>query len=191
VRVSKASPAGPDLGGWGVDLGDGTVPLFSGLPVEMDNYLRESLRVHRRHGPIAELAEIESLLDAFGSDAPLSAYRAADEGEVGLGLDLEELQLAGRTIPIAATPVSITHGEVGDVEGAVVWATARPLPDPGSGGSGEPVDIRLGWDADRRAFHGELPGLAPGLVEVTVTAQSLTDRPTTQVVEVLDDAGLE
>jgi hypothetical protein len=128
---------------------------------------------------------------AVGSDAPLSAYRAAEEGAVGLGLDLEELQLTGRQIPIAATPVSITGAEVGAAERAVAWATARPLPDSATDGPGKAVDVRLVWDADRCAFRGELPGFAPGLVEVTVTARALTDRPTTQVLEVLDDVGLE
>lgn len=191
VRVGKGPPAGPDLGGWGLDLGDGTVPMFCGLPVEMDAYPRDQLRVHRRHGPIAELAEIEDLLDALGSDAPLSAYRAGDEGVVGLGLDLEELQLAGRPIPVAAAPVSVTGAVAGPVEQAAVWATARWVSESTTQVPGDLVDVRLEWDPDRGAFCGQLPGFAPGLVEVSVAAQALTDRRATQLVEVLDDAGLE
>jgi hypothetical protein len=199
VRVTKDLPAGPELGGWGADLGDGTVPTFCGLPVEMDTYPRAHLRVHRRHGPIAELPEIDALFKAFGSDAPLSAYRAVDEADVALGLDLDELHLRNAAIPIAATPVSLTGRDVGADTSVAVWATVRRLPDPVSAdadavdrdATGVPVDVRLEWDPGSRTFRGVLPGFAPGLVEVTVTAQTLTNQRTTQIVEVLDDAGLE
>jgi hypothetical protein len=191
VRVTRDAPAGPELGGWGADVGDGTVPMFCGLPVEMDHYPRTNLRVHRRHGPIAELEEIESLLDAFQADASLSAYRAADEGQVSLGLDLEELQLRGRPVPLAATPVT-AGGHLVEPGPSTVWASARPLRDAGGDGTmGAIVDVRLEWDEQWHAFRGEFPGLAPGLVDVTVTAQTLTDHPATQVVEVLEDADLE
>ena len=161
--------------------------MFCGLPVEMDNYPRESLGVHRRHGPIAELDQVEALLEALAADAALGAYRAADEGAVGLGLDLDELHPAGRLVPVAATPVRIGHAV--DAPEAAVWATATPLTASGPGGP--PVDVRLEWDAGRRAFCGLLPGFAPGLVQVSVTARALTDEPAVQVVEVLDAVDLE
>ncbi|MFG3028677.1 hypothetical protein ACGFZJ_09040 [Streptomyces sp. NPDC048253] len=189
VSVTKAVPPGPELGGWADGLGDGTVPAFCGLPVEMDNYPRTHLHVHRRHGPIAELRETAELLEAFRTDAALFAYRAGQESPVGLGMDLDELQLRDKPIPLVVTPVTLA-GERVEAARASVWASAEPVTVDGR----RPwprTDVRLEWDAGQCAFHGRLPGLPPGLVKVSVVARDLTDSTAVQTVQVLDDTGLE
>ncbi|WP_190197399.1 esterase/lipase family protein [Streptomyces djakartensis] len=189
VTVTKAVPTGPDLRGWADGLGDGTVPAFCGLPVEMDNYPRTHLHVHRRHGPIAELRETAELLDAFRGFAALSAYRDRQESPVVLGMDLDELQLRDRPVDIAVTPCT-RAGERVDAAHATVWASAEPAPDNPQ----RPwprIDVRLEWDAGQRAFHGRLPGLPPGLMKVSAVAPDLTDSAAVQTVQVLDDTGLE
>jgi hypothetical protein len=191
MTVTKGRPAGPRTGGWEVDEGDGTVPMFCGLPVEMDNYPREDLGVHRRHGPIAEIDDIEPLLAAVAADASLEPYRAADQGDVGLGLDLDELHPAERPMPVAARLVRL--GERVDARDAVVWAVGTVVAhaDGTPVAAAVPAEVRLEWDGDRREFRGALPGFAPGLVEVRVVARDATDEPAVQVVEVRDDSGLE
>jgi hypothetical protein len=191
IRVTTAMPDGDDAGGWAHDLGDGTVPAYCGLPVEMDNYPREHLRVHRRHGPIAELNEIEAILDALDSDAPAAPFRVADEGDIGLGLDVEDLHLAGAEIPITVRAVS-PKGSPASAARATVWATASPVVSPPDSGTAKrPDPVRLEWDDQADAFRGTLPAQLPGLVEITVQAQALSNVPGTQTVEVLDDDGLE
>ncbi|QWB21730.1 MULTISPECIES: hypothetical protein [Streptomyces] len=189
VTVTKDVPPGPGLGGWSAGLGDGTVPAYCGLPVEMDNYPRTHLHVHRRHGPIADLGETADLLDAFRSDAALSAYRARQDSPVTLGMDLDELHLRDRPITLAVTPLTLA-GERVDAARATVWAGAEPVTE-----DGRPpwprVDVRLEWDAGRCAFLGRLPGLPPGLVKMRVVARDLTDATAVQTVQVLDDTGLE
>ncbi|MFJ7334376.1 esterase/lipase family protein [Streptomyces sp. NPDC101116] len=189
VTVTKDAPSGPELGGWADGLGDGTVPAFCGLPVEMDNYPRTHLHVHRRHGPIAELRETAELLDAFRTHAALSAYRAGQESPVALGMDLDELHMRDRPIDVAVTPVTLA-GERADAARATVWASAEPVAD-NQQEVWRRIDVRLAWDPGRRVFHGQLPGLPPGLVKVSVTARDLTDSIAVQTVQVLDDSSLE
>ena len=43
----------------------------------------------------------------MAADASLEPYRAADDGGVGLGLDLDEVALAGRPVPVAARVVRL------------------------------------------------------------------------------------
>jgi hypothetical protein len=189
IRVTTDMPDGDDVGGWSADLGDGTVPAYCGLPVEMDNHPRENLRTHRRHGPIAELKEVVSLLDALDSDAPLSAFRADGDDGIGLGLDLEDVHLTGAEMPIAVRTVG---DPVMDPVDAAVWASVYPIPDrPGTAPGKRPEPVKLEWDVQARVFRGLLPAQRPGLAEVTVQAPSLSNAPAIQTVEVIDDAGLD
>ena len=151
VHVTKDVPARPGLGRWASELGDGTVPVLSGLPPEMPE-VPTGLWVSARHGQIVNLPEvIERVQDAEGF--PVVRPTEGARLEMVLGVDLEELVLAGEEIPVSATVRGVE--EVTDVGRCV----ATVIPD----GDGErPPAVELVWDEPAGCFVGELPALLAG-----------------------------
>lgn len=207
LRVTPGPPAGPDLGDWARDegrgTGDGTVPTFCGIPLEMDKKAMRGLAVPERHGPIAALAEVGAIIEAWESDRSLTPIRAgADgvaDGRPGLGLSIDEVQVAGHRAPVAARP-AVTDGASGS-DGAgtqserefrvelTVYAGAPggflvPAEPPGGAGP----DVGLEWDPAARSFAGELPALAPGTYVARVTGRGPgVELVTEQAFEVVGD----
>ncbi|WP_007507665.1 esterase/lipase family protein [Pseudofrankia saprophytica] len=185
VRVGRAvGTAG--LGAWADDLGDGTVPAISGLPVEMERHSPQDLRVAFRHGAIVDLDEVVPWVESFERrPADLQYYRKPDERPVALCLELDELALAGRALSVAAT----VRGVDADLSSTAMWVTLRPEAKQGSS-----ADVRLAWDGSGRAFHGELATALPGVYRLQVDAREVPQAGwlrAAEVVEVLDNVDLD
>jgi pimeloyl-ACP methyl ester carboxylesterase len=147
---------------WRHDFGDGTVPSFSALPIELDNQPQGPDRLADRHVPMASSARIMELLAAYEEWPRLDHIRGAERAPA-IGLDLDEVHAAGEPIAVTATLREVDA----DVSGQGVWALLRPHGNEPVA----PVDIRLDWDGERACFHGTLPGQAEGLYDLEVSAQ--------------------
>jgi hypothetical protein len=105
---------------------------------------------------------------------------------VALGVDIDELQPAGATIPVAVR----IHGIDPDAAArSIVTATVTDPADPAP-----PTKSRLGWDGDRSVFTADLPARTPGMYEVDVTAKAVPGGGdlTSQVdIAVVDGDGLD
>ncbi|MGH3753599.1 MAG: esterase/lipase family protein [Pseudonocardiaceae bacterium] len=185
VRVSKGEPAGVGLGKWSTDLGDGTVPAYSGLPLEMDRHSPTGLRVQLRHGAIADLDEVVALVESY-EGRPCDLPIRGEERPVVLGFDVEELQQAGEGIEISATIAGV-DADVGHVS---VWACV-------SGAGAQPAvveEARLEWDSVTATFGGWLVARPPGIYRVRLSAEEVpggADLITEEIVEVLDGADVD
>ncbi|MEV0902967.1 hypothetical protein [Actinoplanes sp. NPDC049802] len=179
LTVSPAPPAWPELGRWDDERGDGTVPAFSGLPVEM-RQPPEDFLIRRRHGQLGALREVSALVARLEGRGDLWAYKG-DRRPAVLGLDLEELHAAGTPIPVAASiRGSQVRTDAGPVWASVLDVRGRPIG----------VDARLEYDGEHR---GVLPGLTPGVYRLQATVRGVPgagDLTTEQTIEVFDDADL-
>ncbi|MFI1047514.1 hypothetical protein ACH4U3_17215 [Streptomyces griseoruber] len=185
LRVTRERPAWLVPPGWQDDLGDGTVPATSALPIEDSGRDTSAMRTRERHGPLAAAEWVGPLIAGYLRRDSLARLRG-DERPVSLGLEVDEAHLPGAPVPVRAT----VHGRSGEAASlapaAPVWALARPDADP----TAEPVAVPLEWDADTGAFRGELPALEPGLHTVTVTARDVPgagDLSVGETVAVVDD----
>jgi hypothetical protein len=181
VSVTKDAPAWPDLGRWDAELGDGTVPAFAGLPVEMreppDDFFIQS-----RHGHMAGSTAVAALVRRFEGRPDLRPYRGV-EHPATLGLDLDELQAAGHAIEVEAT----VRGD-GIPAAGEVWASVIQVDGTPTG-----IDVKLDFDSAGHHHHGELPGLAAGTYTVRFLARAhpgAGDLTSEQTIEVFDDADL-
>jgi hypothetical protein len=166
LRVTKKQPDWLELDGWDKDFGDGTVPSFSALPPEMDNYEHSPIRLAERHVPMAHAEVVADLLERQLNRRPPGRIHGAEGSEhpPTIGLDLDELHAAGTPIRVTAALREVDA----DVSGQRVRAKLRPVR-----GTGARVDVPLRWDDGPGCFVGELPGLAPGLYEVRVSAREV------------------
>jgi Lecithin:cholesterol acyltransferase len=179
IRVTDQRPGIADLGGWDADAGDGTVPAFSGLPPEQDFASAWNLRVNLRHGPIADLDEVIDLVESYENYRPPRAYHGKQR-TVALGLELDEVTLAGEDFDVRARVVGIDTDT--DLTKVPIWASMND------------GHTRLEWDTGTESFVGRLPGPPVGVHEVSVSAQAVPgggDLDTQQLVEVIDDDGLD
>ncbi|MFE6866129.1 hypothetical protein ACFVFS_06200 [Kitasatospora sp. NPDC057692] len=185
LRASRDAPDNVDFGAWREDLGDGTVPAFSGQPSEHRGQYESGLLVAERHGTIAGLAETADWIQGL-EERPRELPIRGEERPVVLGLDLDDLQLTGAAVALSAS-VGGTDADLRDVP---VWATVTPAAEPGTLLQEAPLDL----DSAGRAFTGELDALPPGLYDVRVTAEGVPgggDLASLATVEVLDDADLD
>lgn len=188
VQVSKTPPKWPHLGSWVGELGDGTVPAYSGLPVEMDHQPPDEFLVRARHGQLGALNEVAALVARYEGRGSLGVIRAARPPiatpPATLGLDVEEVHVAGEPAPVAA----MIHNADPSGPRPAVWAQVT-----GTQSGVRVAELRLAYDEGTGAFRGELPALAPGEYSVTVTAREVAgagDLESSYIVEVLDDADL-
>ena len=165
LRVTKDRPTWLGLDGWEKDFGDGTVPSFSALPPEMDYHEHSPIRLVERHVPLSHAAVVVDLLERQQRRRPTTQIHGAENGEhpPTIGLDLDELHPAGAPIRVGAALREVDA----DVSGQPVSARLRPV------GGGGRVDAQLSWDATQGGFEGELPGQAPGLYEIRVSAREV------------------
>ncbi|HEU0089603.1 MAG TPA: hypothetical protein VFQ77_18490 [Pseudonocardiaceae bacterium] len=165
LRVTKDQPGWLELAGnWRRDFGDGTVPAYSALPVELDNQPRGPDRLPDRHIPMACSTRIMELLADYEGWLRIDHIRGA-EREPAIGLDLDEVHAAGEPIAVTATLREVDA----DVSGQGVWALLRPHGDE----TAAPVGTRLEWDGGLGCFRGTLPGQAEGLYDVEVLSQQV------------------
>jgi hypothetical protein len=185
VRVGTDAPVWPRLGRWHAELGDGTVPAFSGVPVEDGDDPPDDLLVAYRHGPIGALVQVTDLVGRYEDRGTMRPFRGEERPAV-LGLDLDEVQVAGEAFEVSAR----VRGADGDTGGKPVWASLAEVDAVG----GVPlVESALEWDPSAQVFRGQLSAAPPGLYTVTVTAREVPgagDLTSTETVEVLDDVDL-
>jgi Lecithin:cholesterol acyltransferase len=187
VTVTKDAPPGEGLGRWAGDLGDGTVPAYSGLPVELDQHAPAAghMRMPSRHGPIAAsddaVGAVVCIVQAYEGlpvRSPIEAPAVRLARPVTLGLDVEEVQLAGQ-------PVALSAWFTGDAEvpaGLPVVASLVPVgarPAPGDW-------VRLDADGAAGQFAAELAPRSPGLYELRARAREVPGAGDVETVEVVD-----
>ncbi len=165
LKVTKDRPWWLELDrNWLHDFGDGTVPAFSALPIELDGQPQGPDRLTDRHVPMACSSRIMELLAGYEGWPGISHVRGA-EREPAIGMDLDEVYPAGEPIAVQASLREVDA----DVSGQEVWVLLRPHGDP----TAAPVDARLEWDGKRGCFRGMLPGQAEGLYTVEVLTQQV------------------
>ena len=151
VHVTKKEPGRPGLGLWAERWGDGTVPVLSGLPAEMPE-VPTGLWVAARHGQIVNLPEVMWRVQEAEGYPVVRPTEGAGIDTV-LGVDLEELAIAGEGIPVTATVRGL------DLSRDAGRCVASVVPD--AGGSRGPW-VELAWDGVLGCFAGDLPGLPAG-----------------------------
>lgn len=172
VKVVREVPhGGLDLTGWESDLGDGTVPAFCAVPVELSKSDVRDWRVADKHGPLAVNALVCQLLEHYEGRVDISAIRGGSAGSdapvPALGLDIEELHPSATPVPVQVS----VRGVAESVERVPVWV--QVFPADGVGRQPVVAEGRAVWDTDRAAFDCEVPGLEPGLYDVVVKARSV------------------
>lgn len=184
LTVSKKAPPWPNLQKWNDDLGDGTVPAFSGLPLEMDSFRPDDLLVRSRHGHIGALNEVAALVRGYEQRQIPLGFRS-DAGSATLGLDLPELMVTGEALDVSATIRGIKPHP-----GTEVWATVRDADEDRR--VGDPVLLR--WDMGTLSFRGQVGPLAAGGYTIEVNSQPVAGVGTLnsyETIEVVDDAELD
>lgn len=184
VIVSKEPPAWPELREWSTDLGDGTVPAYSGLPVEMRHQPPDDFFVRTRHGQLGALSAVSSLVARYEKRGDLGKYRGMEHPSV-LGLDLDEIHAAREPVEIAATLKGdrVAHGA------ASIWASVADAADDRPTGD----DVRLEFDPDTGTHRGTLPGLPAGVYTVKAKARQVRgagNLDSAQTIEVFESDDL-
>ncbi|WP_405730449.1 hypothetical protein OG607_30770 [Streptomyces sp. NBC_01537] len=170
LNVNKSLPTWLDLEGWENDHGDGTVPAFSAVPVEMSGHDTSGWRDRDRHGPIVSADWVPGLAQAYETKKTSLAARG-DERQAALGLDLDELHSTGAPVPLRVHLRGDNLPE--DLSSApaslALWATMRT-----DESSDAPVaEVRLDWDETTSSYVTELPGQLPGLYDIEVAVQAV------------------
>lgn len=186
LTTEKAAPSWLDVGQWANDLGDGTVPAISAVPIEREHEDSRGRRSVVKHGAIGSLAEVAGIVQEYES-RPASLPARGDTRVVALGIDVDEMIPAGNPYPMTVR----VHGVPDDAAAAaLIKATVRPTDDSGDAGhAAAPSRVTLEWDGARSAFAGQLPTLSPGMYEVTVRARAVPgggDLECTDSVAVVD-----
>ena len=167
LKVGKVRPAWLADTGWDRDLGDGTVPAISAVPIESSHHAGTITRLRERHVPMINTPSVVALLRDYLARVSIDWVRGDEDVEhpPALGLDLDELYPAGEPIPVvvAGREIDPTLG------GRPVWAALTSSSDE----QVEPVEIRLTHDETTGAFVGAFPGQSPGLYEVSVSVREV------------------
>jgi Lecithin:cholesterol acyltransferase len=157
LAVTKKAPTWLPLGRWTDDHGDGTVPAFSAVPIEMGGHDPVDMRVRERHSPLGSAEFVTGLVEDYESYPDTGPIRGA-ELPAAIGLDLDEEHLAGEPVPLQAT-IEGTDDE----PPAAVWAALRP--------AGRVTVLQeLSLARVDGVFHGTFAPPEPGLYDVVVTA---------------------
>ncbi|MEV7148488.1 hypothetical protein AB0O05_18540 [Streptomyces sp. NPDC093084] len=170
LKVGRDRPHWLTLPGWEHDDGDGTVPAVSAVPGEMDGYDVSGWLERERHGFLANGSWIPALVRSLLDRAPLAPVHGR-ERQWALGLDLEELHLPGRPIPLRVRlrEYPAVRAPLTGPPMPAVWATVRRA----GGDHAALADVRLEPDASSGEFAAELAALEPGLYDVLVRARAV------------------
>ncbi len=170
---------------WANDLGDGTVPATSAVPVELGRHRPADFRVAARHGALVRM-DMTDLLTSFGAAPPVPAVYMAEHRTYGLsiGLDLAEHVAAASPVNIAATVWQRRGQAVARrQENLPRELVARVVPEGNRAMVGE-VSMSLAATGE---FRGTIPPLAPGLYDVQVHPRHLPHEPVHQLIDVIDE----
>lgn len=183
LRVEKRAAEWLDVDDW---AGDGTVPWFSAVPLELDGAgERDRWRnPSARHSALPALDAVIEWLEAQEGRPTAAVRGGADAGRPALGLDVDEWYPAGERVEMAAVARGPGDGLEGDGSGARLWVTARAV--GGGGMAGQPVELHP--DADGR-WAGGLGGLVPGAYELELSAPGRGGgeaRPVREMIAVVD-----
>lgn len=146
-----------------------------------------TLRVPQTHGRLTRLDEIVDQLQAYeGYPVPVAAR--GGRRPAAPGLDLDELQLAGRPVPLEVR----VHGLPAE-RAARALVRVRVTAADRSPRDAVAAGRWLTWNTATGTFVGELPPLEPGFHDVAVTARAVPDAGDLEVqdtIAVADDADL-
>jgi len=162
LTVVKERPSWLEARGWESDVGDGTVPGISAVPIEQDQDVDGPRRLPDRHIRLASADVVLELLRKYLEVEPPSKYRdpRRPRHAPSLGLDVEEVHAAGKAIPVSV----IARETDPALGGQPVWARLTAA-------DGSAVRVRL--DPEGGVFRGVLPGRPPGLFGVRVDARAV------------------
>lgn len=140
--------------GW---RGDGTVPASDSIPVELDDRRGGWQAMTDRHQPMAVASRIVDILRNLSGES--IAVRGAEQPDrPWLGLDLDELALAGEPVTVSAQVLSADPGSPSGV-----WASVAPADLPASGARYR-MEYADGW------WRADVPVTRPGVYRLTVEA---------------------
>jgi len=153
-RVSATDEPQTDLklGSWDDLAGDGAVPSFCAMPIEMSNHLPTGFLEQQRHGPLAALSTVSGWVRKSLGYSSLDAIRG-EQRPVVLGVDLEQV-LQPRT-------PSLTVAEVGSIQDSPAEAIVRAEINP-CDNLNKPPDTDLHWDGSTGTFVAFFPACNPG-----------------------------
>jgi hypothetical protein len=180
LRVAKRDAWWLAVDGWAG--GDGTVPAYSAVPVELSGDTRVRVPRWERHGPMGSSEVAVRLVREFemGSIEAIRGGTAGGEGDPGITLDLDEFSPAG-------APVTATLRNVQPSEAAKVVLRVRPagLP-PGPERRWVEAPMKSG---DGVSWRADLPAAASGTYELRVEATGLPTAvpPASDLVDVVDE----
>jgi hypothetical protein len=173
------------LGGWDDLAGDGTVPSFCAMPIEISNDVPTGFLEQQRHGPLAALPTVSAWVRQSLGDPSLEAIHG-EKRPVVLGVCLE--QVLQPRVP------SFIAAEVRGVQNPPADAMVRARIVPCDNHNRPMMFTDFRWDRSSETFYGVLPGLEPGLYDVTVLAEAVPgvgDLETRETVEVVEDDDLD
>lgn len=194
LRITRGPFDGRNWGIWNTDLGDGTVPAISGLPIELTDHVPVELRQKLRHGPIGTLdtaADWANKYEDYPRNLHVETGESPDTNQhpVVLGMDVEGLAVVGQPVPIAARVLGVPEAVREATRDAAVFAVVKPVRH-----AAPRQVVQLAWDAEAETFGAEVSDLVPGLYSVTVSCDAIPgggSQETTETTEVLADADLD
>jgi hypothetical protein len=173
---------------WESDLGDGTVPAISALPIEEEHHAEEldGIRVGERHGRLSfassmvtEIVERIERYEARSSSPQVPGSWDGEQRTATLGIDVDDVYPAGTPIQVQ---VRIHHAP-DEGRGARVAVEVQALDTREAEPPDAPVRIRLQWDSQRRCYEGEIPPPPEGIFDLRITAEAVPGVGDLQVTE--------
>ncbi|HRC11860.1 MAG TPA: hypothetical protein PLX68_03220 [Dermatophilaceae bacterium] len=184
VGTGAGDLATPEGTYWDNDLGDGTVPATSAVPLELGQHRPRDFRVAARHGGLVTM-DVTEILRSFRSAPPVpSVYMAEDKPyDTSIGLDLDELVSAASPINVTATVWQRLGQSVSKrCENLPRELTVQVVPHA----PGEPVGRVILSRREDGVFEGTIPPLKAGLFDVQLHASALRHEPVHQLIDVFD-----
>jgi hypothetical protein len=180
LRVFMRDAAWLAHDGW--DGGDGTVPAFSAVPVELSEDVRVRVPVWERHGPLGCSPEAVRIATEYETES-ITAIRG--EGDPGIALKLDEFPRPGASVTAELRNAAADTG---------TCLTLRVRPAGLSPGLARRwTDVPMS-STDGTAWIASLPELTDGAWEVMVEATGVpraSPSPATDVIEVADEGADE
>ena len=180
LRVRRRDAAWLARHGW--DGGDGTVPAFSAVPVELSDDVRVRVPVWERHGPLGCSPEAVRIVKEYETDS-ITAIRG--DGNPGIILDLEEFPPPGSLV------TAKLRNAAADTNTRLTLRVRPAGLNPGPARRWSDVSM---LSTDGTVWTASLPKLTEGAWEVRVEASGVprvSPPPATDVVEVVGEGADE